>query len=330
MAHMKRLDKEMPLETARAYLGRFGLSGELATKPIGVLSGGQKSRLAFAELAWKQPHILLLDEPTNHLDLETIESLAMALNNFEGGVVLVSHDERLISLVVDEIWIVTKGDMKSDPPVPGSVRVFNGSFDDYKDKLREEFSGGNLLTEKRKAEREKKSKKSAATAPAKTAESAAEAPPKPPGKIMMDSAFTQSTAQNETNERPPPPSTSKWVPPHLRAARNKKTKTPLAPPTTRGTNERLELKQSTSTFYRRRRRARFLVFPQYRLGIRRRGIPSNHSPSHDGCRLGDDVDDELRRRAVQYRVPFPRRVHHRIPQVFHRKFRRNLALGHQE
>ena len=218
VAHMKRLDKEMPLETARAYLGRFGLSGELATKPIGVLSGGQKSRLAFAELAWKQPHILLLDEPTNHLDLETIESLAMALNNFEGGVVLVSHDERLISLVVDEIWIVTKGDMKSDPPVPGSVRVFNGSFDDYKDKLREEFSGGNLLTEKRKAEREKKSKKPAATAPVKTAESAAEAPPKPPGKIMMDSAFTQSTAQNETNERPPPPSTSKWVPPHLRAS----------------------------------------------------------------------------------------------------------------
>ena len=91
-AHMKSLDAEMPLETARAYLGRFGLSGELATKPIGVLSGGQKSRLAFAELAWKQPHIMLLDEPTNHLDLETIEALAMALNNFEGGVVLIVEE----------------------------------------------------------------------------------------------------------------------------------------------------------------------------------------------------------------------------------------------
>jgi len=104
VAHMKTLDAEMPLETARAYLGKFGLSGELATKAIKFLSGGQKSRLAFAELAWRQPHIMLLDEPTNHLDLETIEALAMALNKFEGGVVLVSHDERLISLVVDEIW----------------------------------------------------------------------------------------------------------------------------------------------------------------------------------------------------------------------------------
>ncbi|ACO66328.1 ATP-binding cassette superfamily [Micromonas commoda] len=118
--HMKSLDNEMPLEEARAYLGRFGLSGELATKPVKFLSGGQKSRLAFAELAWKQPHIMLLDEPTNHLDLETIEALAMALNNFEGGVVLVSHDERLISLVVDEIWQVKKGDMEKDPPEPGS------------------------------------------------------------------------------------------------------------------------------------------------------------------------------------------------------------------
>ena len=170
--HMKSLESEMPLETARAYLGRFGLSGELATKPVKFLSGGQKSRLAFAELAWRQPHIMLLDEPTNHLDLETIEALAMALNNFEGGVVLVSHDERLISLVVDEIWQVKKGDMTKNPPEPGYVRVFNGSFEEYKEMLRKEFEGGSLLTNKKKAERrerelaEKAAKKNGGAAPA--------------------------------------------------------------------------------------------------------------------------------------------------------------------
>ena len=190
--HMKSLDNEMPLEEARAYLGRFGLSGELATKPVKFLSGGQKSRLAFAELAWKQPHIMLLDEPTNHLDLETIEALAMALNNFEGGVVLVSHDERLISLVVDEIWQVKKGDMEKDPPEPGYVRVFNGSFEEYKDKLRREFEGGSLLTNKKKAERrekEEKERKERAAAAKRQPAATAPAPkpaPKPAGTITVE------------------------------------------------------------------------------------------------------------------------------------------------
>ena len=84
--HMKDLDPTAETEEGRKYLGRFGLSGDLATRPLRALSGGQKSRLAFAEIAFKQPHILLLDEPTNHLGLETIEALAMAINKFEGGV----------------------------------------------------------------------------------------------------------------------------------------------------------------------------------------------------------------------------------------------------
>jgi ATPase subunit of ABC transporter with duplicated ATPase domains len=230
VAHMKSLDNEMPLETARAYLGRFGLSGELATKPVKFLSGGQKSRLAFAELAWKQPHIMLLDEPTNHLDLETIEALAMALNNFEGGVVLVSHDERLISLVVDEIWQVKKGDMLSVPPQPGYVRVFNGSFEEYKEKLRKEFDGGSLLTNKKKKEkaekeaRERAEKKAGAThktpAEAEKAKKAVNAPAKPAGEI---------TLERRGGDAPParvvePPSkgmtgsTGGYVPPHLRNA----------------------------------------------------------------------------------------------------------------
>ncbi|KAK3276097.1 hypothetical protein CYMTET_15807, partial [Cymbomonas tetramitiformis] len=153
VTHMRNLEKDMPIEEARKYLGRFGLSGELATKPIKFLSGGQKSRLAFAELAWKQPHILLMDEPTNHLDLETIEALAMALNKFEGGVVLVSHDERLISLIADELWCVKKFEKRKDGTYkPGTVVVFEGSFDDYKSRLKKEFEDKALLKLKQKKE----------------------------------------------------------------------------------------------------------------------------------------------------------------------------------
>merc|ERR1711934_1146093 len=121
VTHMRRLDKDVSVGDARRYLGRFGLGGDLALQTIESLSGGQKSRLAFAELAWREPHLLLLDEPTNHLDLETIEGLAMALNKFEGGVVLVSHDDRLVSMIADELWVVMPGKNKD---TPGSVTVF--------------------------------------------------------------------------------------------------------------------------------------------------------------------------------------------------------------
>jgi ATP-binding cassette subfamily F protein 2 len=221
VAHMKSLDAEMPLETARAYLGRFGLSGELATKPVKFLSGGQKSRLAFAELAWKQPHIMLLDEPTNHLDLETIEALAMALNNFEGGVVLVSHDERLISLVVDEIWQVKKGDMLATPPQPGYVRVFNGSFEEYKEKLRKEFEGGSLLTNKKKrekAEKEARERAERRAKPAAETEKKAPAPSKPAGVVTLERRGGDAPAARvaESPTKGMTGSAGGYVPPHLR------------------------------------------------------------------------------------------------------------------
>jgi len=126
---------DVTIEEARKYLGRFGLHGDLALQPVGILSGGQKSRLAFAELAWRSPHILLLDEPTNHLDLETIEGLAMALNAFEGGVVLVSHDDRLVSMIADELWVVLPGQEGK----PGTVTVYKGSFEDYKQMLKDDY-----------------------------------------------------------------------------------------------------------------------------------------------------------------------------------------------
>ncbi|XP_057847179.1 ABC transporter F family member 1 [Cryptomeria japonica] len=92
-------------EKMRAAIGKFGLTGKAQIMPIKNLSDGQKSRVIFAWLAWRLPHLLLLDEPTNHLDIETIDSLAEALNEWDGGLVLVSHDFRLINQVAKEIWV---------------------------------------------------------------------------------------------------------------------------------------------------------------------------------------------------------------------------------
>ncbi|XP_031483119.1 ABC transporter F family member 1 [Nymphaea colorata] len=92
-------------ERMRAAIGKFGLTGKAQIMPMRNLSDGQRSRVIFAWLAWRLPHLLLLDEPTNHLDIETIDSLAEALNEWDGGLVLVSHDFRLINQVANEIWV---------------------------------------------------------------------------------------------------------------------------------------------------------------------------------------------------------------------------------
>jgi len=96
-------------EEMRKIIGRYGLTGRQQVCPIRQLSDGQRCRVVFAYLAWQTPHLLLLDEPTNHLDMETIDSLADAINHFDGGMVLVSHDFRLISQVAEEIWICENG-----------------------------------------------------------------------------------------------------------------------------------------------------------------------------------------------------------------------------
>ncbi|ORY04634.1 P-loop containing nucleoside triphosphate hydrolase protein [Basidiobolus meristosporus CBS 931.73] len=92
-------------EEYRRYLGRFGISGMVGLQPIQTLSGGQKSRVAFACLAIQDPHFLVLDEPTNHLDMDSIDALTNALKQFTGGVAVVSHDERFIDSVCNEIWV---------------------------------------------------------------------------------------------------------------------------------------------------------------------------------------------------------------------------------
>ncbi|XP_012266107.1 ATP-binding cassette sub-family F member 3 isoform X1 [Athalia rosae] len=111
-----------PMEEYRRMLGSFGVSGDLALQTINSLSGGQKSRVALALMCAAMPNFLVLDEPTNHLDIESIEALGKALEAYQGGVILVSHDERLIRMVCQELWVCGEG----------GVRCIEGGFDEYR------------------------------------------------------------------------------------------------------------------------------------------------------------------------------------------------------
>lgn len=117
-------------EEYRRQLGRFGVTGDLSLQSIVSLSGGQKSRVAFAAMSMLFPNFLILDEPTNHLDVETIEALGEALNRFTGGVVLVSHDEQLIQLVCKELWVCREG----------TVHTIEGGFAEYRKAVENELA----------------------------------------------------------------------------------------------------------------------------------------------------------------------------------------------
>ena len=116
----------------RAQLGRFGFSRDRADLKVGLLSGGEKTRLLLSLATRNAPHLLLLDEPTNHLDMDARASLVDAINDFDGAVVLVSHDTHLVKLVADQLWVVADG----------KVTQFDGDIDDYQAKLLRERNGG--------------------------------------------------------------------------------------------------------------------------------------------------------------------------------------------
>lgn len=122
LLYMMRCYPGVPEQKLRSHLGSFGVTGNLALQPMYTLSGGQKSRVAFAKITFKKPHIILLDEPSNHLDLDAVEALIQGLVLFQGGILMVSHDEHLISGSVEELWAVSEG----------RVTPFHGSFQDYK------------------------------------------------------------------------------------------------------------------------------------------------------------------------------------------------------
>ncbi|MGZ8251380.1 MAG: ATP-binding cassette domain-containing protein [Methylophilaceae bacterium] len=128
LQHMMRLDPQTREQEHRNYLGGFDFRGDMASSPCGPFSGGEKSRLALALLIWTRPNLLLLDEPTNHLDLEMRHALTLALQDYQGGVVIVSHDRAMLRASCDKFVLVADG----------AALTFDGDLDDYKDWLAEQ------------------------------------------------------------------------------------------------------------------------------------------------------------------------------------------------
>ena len=124
--HLTRLSPRTREQELRNFLGGFDFHGDQATEPVAPMSGGEKSRLALALIVWQRPNLLLLDEPTNHLDLEMRHALTLGLQDYEGALVMVSHDRSLLRATADELWLVERG----------TVEPFDGDLEDYARRLR--------------------------------------------------------------------------------------------------------------------------------------------------------------------------------------------------
>ena len=122
LQHLVRLDGKAREQELRSFLGSFNFHGDQALAPIAPFSGGEKARLALALLIWQRPNLLLLDEPTNHLDLEMRHALNLALQEYEGAIVVVSHDRNLLRTTTESLWLVAHG----------AVIEFDGDLDDYR------------------------------------------------------------------------------------------------------------------------------------------------------------------------------------------------------
>lgn len=149
---MRQSNPDVTEPKVRAKLGAFGFSKELADNTIQSLSGGEKARLLFAIMSFDAPHLLLLDEPTNHLDIDAREALVQALNNYEGAIVIVSHDPNMVERVADRLWVVRDG----------GCHPFDGDLNDYRDYTIQ------ARREERKNDKKKKDKTSSAPTPTST------------------------------------------------------------------------------------------------------------------------------------------------------------------
>ena len=194
LEHMIRLARELGPNSRessreqdlRSYLGTFNFTGDMVKQSVGSMSGGEKARLVLAMIVWQRPNLLLLDEPTNHLDLATREALSMALNEFEGTVMLVSHARALLRAVCDEFWMVGRG----------AVGPFDGDLDDYQRYLLDEAKRQRELA-KLEAAADSAALKAAGAAPQAAAATTAAAPEVTP-VLIADSARPESaTGQND-------------------------------------------------------------------------------------------------------------------------------------
>jgi ATP-binding cassette, subfamily F, member 3 len=199
LMHMIRLARDKGPsgreQELRDFLGSFRFVGEMVSQPVGTLSGGEKARLVLAMLVWQRPNLLLMDEPTNHLDLTTREALSMALNEFEGTVMLVSHDRALLREVCDEFWLVTAG----------GVQPFDGDLDDYQKWLLEQSrEAAREQSRGDKAKRKREAAGSAAPSPAAaTPKATAAAAPSAPSARGNDRKADASARQQRSEEAKP-------------------------------------------------------------------------------------------------------------------------------
>ncbi|NQV55689.1 MAG: ATP-binding cassette domain-containing protein, partial [Rhodospirillales bacterium] len=139
--HMARWRSDDAPSQLRARLAAVGIGSDIFENPVEILSGGQKARLLLAQASIDQPHVLILDEPTNHLDIESREALMLALNEYPGAVILISHDPHLVETVADRLWLVRDG----------RVEIFDGDMAEYRRMMLAERGGG---VKKKKAKKE--------------------------------------------------------------------------------------------------------------------------------------------------------------------------------
>lgn len=155
LRHLQQVDERATDQQLRDFIGGFGFPGDRALDPVAPFSGGEKARLALALLVWQRPNLLLLDEPTNHLDLDMRHALTLALQDYQGALIVVSHDRHLLRTVTDEFLLVAEG----------QAQPFTGDLDDYRDWLNERqrtvnrdagsraSSAGNSAAERREQKR---------------------------------------------------------------------------------------------------------------------------------------------------------------------------------